>query len=94
MIKLINENIKQYIDKFIKQEHIDNYIGIIVYGSYVRNMNNNLFDLDLMIIKDKYKTQDCGSCVIDGIRVEYFVESLKQYIKKLKKKSKIMIHPI
>ena len=84
MIKLINENIKQYIDKFIKQEHIDNYIGIIVYGSYVRNMNNNLSDLDLMIIKDNYDTQDCGSCIIDGIRIEYFVESLKTIYQKIK----------
>ena len=81
---MINENIKQYIDKFIKQEQINNYIGIIVYGSYVRNMNNNLSDLDLMIIKDNYKTQDCGSCVVDGIRVEYFVESLKTIYQKIK----------
>lgn len=84
MIKLINENIKQYIDKFIKQEQINNYIGIIVYGSYVRNMNNNLSDLDLMIIKDNYDTQDCGSCIIDGIRIEYFVESLKTIYQKIK----------
>ena len=81
---MINENIKQYIDKFIKQEQINNYIGIIVYGSYVRNMNNDLSDLDLMIIKDNYETQDCGSCMVDGIRVEYFVESLKTIYQKIK----------
>ena len=52
--------------------------------SYLRNMNNNLSDLDLMIIKDNYKTQDCGSCVVDGIRVEYFVESLKTIYQKIK----------
>lgn len=81
---MINKEIKQIIDKFIKQEHIHNYNGIIVYGSYVRNMNNNLSDLDLMIIKDKYETQDCGSCIIDGIRVEYFIESLKTIYQKVK----------
>ena len=47
-------------------------------------MNNNLSDLDLMIIKDNYDTQDCGSCVLDGIRIEYFVESLKTIYQKIK----------
>ena len=55
------DEIKYYIDNFCKVLNISDYIGIIAYGSYVKRTNTTLSDLDIMIIKSKYNTQDCGS---------------------------------
>lgn len=74
---MVDKKIYNYVNKFINKLNLSDYIGIIVYGSYVCGRNNNLSDLDIMIIKENYLTQDCGSIMIDGVRVEYFVEDLK-----------------
>ena len=34
-----------------------------------------------MIIKENYDTQDYGSLIIDGVRVEYFIQDLKRLYK-------------
>jgi len=75
---MINNIITSHINKLIKELNITDYIGILVYGSYVGNRTNKLSDLDVMIIKENYQTQDCGSLLIDGIRVEYFIQDLKR----------------
>ena len=69
--------IKKYVNELLQKLNLDNYIGILVYGSYIGGRTNELSDLDVMIIKENYGTQDCGSIMIDGIRVEYFVQDLK-----------------
>lgn len=79
-----NNDIINYINKLIKELNLTNYIGILVYGSYVGNRTNILSDLDVMIIKENYETQDCGSLLIDGIRVEYFVQDLKRLYQLIK----------
>ena len=81
---MINNDIIIYINKLLSRLNLINYIGILVYGSYVGNRNNCLSDLDVMIIKDGYETQDCGSLLIDGIRVEYFVQDLKRLYQLIK----------
>ena len=75
---MLNNEIINYVNKLIKELNLNNYIGILVYGSYVGNRTNQLSDLDVMIIKENYETQDCGSLLIDGIRVEYFIQDLKR----------------
>ena len=65
--KDIYYDIKYYIDNFCKVLNISDYIGIIAYGSYVKKTNTTLSDLDIMIIKSNYNTQDCGSLNIDGV---------------------------
>lgn len=75
---MLNNDIINYVTKLTKELNLTNYIGILVYGSYVGNRTNELSDLDVMIIKDNYETQDCGSLLIDGIRVEYFIQDLKR----------------
>ncbi|UKI26961.1 MAG: hypothetical protein L6V91_09705 [Bacilli bacterium] len=50
------------------------------------NRTNSLSDLDVMIIKKNYETQDCGSLLVDGIRVEYFCTRFKKRLYQLVKK--------
>ena len=77
-IIMINNYIAYYVKQLILQLRITDYIGIIVYGSYVGERNNDLSDLDVMIIKKNYDTQDCGSLIINGIRVEYFIQDINK----------------
>ncbi len=81
---MIDEKLKLIIEKFLNNTDIKDYIGIIVYGSYVKGTSNELSDLDLMIIKDNYDSIDCGSINIDNIRVEYFIEPIKYLYEKSK----------
>lgn len=81
----INSKIINYVNGLIDELKLTDYIGILVYGSYVCGRNNKLSDLDVMIIKDNYETQDCGSLLINGVRVEYFIQDLKRLYKLVKK---------
>ena len=82
---MLNDTIISYVTKLINNLNITDYTGIIVYGSYVGERNNKLSDLDVMIIKENYQTQDCGSQIIDGIRIEYFIQDLKRLYELVKK---------
>ena len=73
---MIKNKIINYVNILCNTLNINDYIGIIVYGSYVSGTNNSQSDLDIMIIKNNYNTQDCGSLIVDGLRVEYFVEDI------------------
>lgn len=75
---MVNSKIISYVNKLIYELQLTDYIGVLVYGSYVGERNNELSDLDVMIIKENYDTQDCGSLIIDGVRVEYFIQDLKR----------------
>ena len=75
---MVNSKIISYVNKLIYELKLTDYIGVLVYGSYVGERNNELSDLDVMIIKENYDTQDCGSLIIDGVRVEYFIQDLKR----------------
>lgn len=82
---MINNKIVNYVNRLCNALNINDYSGIIVYGSYVGERNNTLSDLDVMIIKSNYDTQDCGSLIIDGVRVEYFVQDMKRLYELIKK---------
>lgn len=75
---MITDAIINYVNMLINELKITDYIGVLVYGSYVGGRTNTLSDLDVMIIKDNYETQDCGSLLINGIRVEYFIQDLRR----------------
>lgn len=75
---MVNSKIILYVNKLISELKLTDYTGVLVYGSYVGERNNELSDLDVMIIKEDYDTQDCGSLIIDGVRVEYFIQDLKR----------------
>ncbi len=79
------DKIREYIKKFIDKLGINEYIGIIAYGSYVSGRSDKLSDLDIMIIKKDYATSDIGSIMIDGIRVEFFIQDLKRLYELVKK---------
>ena len=64
--------IKEYIDSFLKEMDLD-YVGVIAYGSQIRNTANKWSDLDIMVFRKYQETQDCGSLTINGIRIEYFI---------------------
>lgn len=78
---MVNGKIISYVNKLIYELKLTDYMGVLVYGSYVGERNNELSDLDVMIIKENYDTQDCGSLIIDGVRVEYFIQDLKRLYK-------------
>ena len=82
---MINNKIVNYVNSLCNGLNISDYIGIIVYGSYVGERNNTLSDLDVMIIKSNYDTQDCGSLMINGVRVEYFIQDIKRLYELIKK---------
>ena len=82
---MISNKIVNYINKLISELDLKDYIGVIVYGSYVGGRNNQLSDLDVMIIKDNYQTQDCGSVMIGNVRIEYFIQDLKVLYELIKK---------
>ena len=81
---MINSKIINYVNRLISELNLTDYIGILVYGSYVGGRNNKLSDLDVIIIKDNYETQDCGSLLINDIRVEYFIQDLKRLYELIK----------
>lgn len=81
---MTNNDISIYINKLLNKLNLIDYTGILVYGSYVGNRTNKLSDLDVMIIKNKHETQDCGSLLVDGIRVEYFIQDLKRLYQLIK----------
>lgn len=78
---MINNKIANYVNSLCNALNIGNYIGIIVYRSYVGERNNTL-----SIIKSNYDTQDCGSLMINGVRVEYFIQDIKRLYELIKKK--------
>lgn len=82
---MVNNEIISYVNALIHELNLSEYIGILVYGSYVGGRSNRLSDLDVMIIKYNYKTQDCGSLLINGVRVEYFIQDLKRLYELIKK---------
>lgn len=53
-------------------------INTIVYGSYLKGLNTENFDIDLHIIfGNEYPNQLIrGNKVVDGIRIEYFKKLL------------------
>lgn len=75
---MIDIQIINYVNKFINQLNITDCIGVLVYGSYVGGRSNELSDLDVMLIKDNYDGQNCGSLSIDGLRVEFFIQGLQK----------------
>ena len=75
---MVDNKIINYVKELINQLNITDYIGILVYGSYVGLRSNKLSDLDVMIIMDNYNAQICGSLLINGIRVEYFIQGLQK----------------
>ena len=79
------DKIREYVEKFISTSNVGEYIGIIVYGSYISGRSNILSDLDIMIIKKEYDTSDIGSIMIDNVRVEYFIQGLKRLYESVKK---------
>ena len=85
---MINNKIINYVNSLCTGLNITDYIGIIVYGSYVGERNNTLSDLDVMIIKSNYDTQDCGSLMINDVRVEYFIQDIKRLYELIKNEVK------
>lgn len=81
---MIDNKIVNYINTLCNDLNINDYIGIIVYGSYIWGKNTTLSDLDIMIIKDNYDTQDCGNLIINGVRIEYFIQDIKRLYELIK----------
>ena len=44
---MVDSVIVTYVNKLLSKLNLNNYIGVLVYGSYVGNRANNLSDLDI-----------------------------------------------
>ena len=55
-------------------------IGILLYGSYVIGGFDEFSDIDVLIVVDNTdeEVESRGSYYIDGINVEYFIETEKR----------------
>ena len=72
-----NKIINKFVQKWQKEENIE---GIIIFGSYVNGFFNSTSDLDfLIILNNEAKWYGRGSTIIDGITIEYFINTLNNF---------------
>ena len=72
-----NKIINKFVQKCQKEENIE---GIIIFGSYVNGFFNSTSDLDfLIILNNEAKWYGRGSTIIDGITIEYFINTLNNF---------------
>ena len=81
----MEEIIVRRVKHLIQDLALSDLVGVLVYGSYVGGRTNSLSDLDVLIITHNYETQDSGSLMIDGIRVEYFIQDLRKLYELIEK---------
>ena len=74
-------NYEDIVFKFLSENQNDDYIGVICYGSYVKNQADTLSDIDLMIFTKNDNASYFGSHIEESIRIEYFIYNLKDLYK-------------
>lgn len=68
--------IENFID-FFKLQNLDNFLGVIFYGSCMQGIENDNSDVDLLVIFDESKfIEKKGSLLLEGKRIEYFFRSI------------------
>lgn len=77
---MIDEKIDNIIKKFLdKKMDKKNLIGILITGSYAKNIQRKNSDLDLLLIsKSKTKFRERGNVVVGGIMIEYYLNTAQQ----------------
>lgn len=80
------KNAHKYIDFLLEKLNlVDNILGILLYGSYVLNDDDEYSDLDVLIIVEENNKNICGrgSLIKDGITIEYFIKTESEIHKEL-----------
>ena len=67
--------LKQFVDKHKKNSNV---MAILVSGSYVHSKPDKNSDLDVYIVLEKSKMRERGNTWINGIEIEYFINSINQ----------------
>lgn len=76
-------NIKEKFDKALKifvnkYKKDQNVLAVLVSGSYIHSKPDKNSDLDVYIVTEKTKMRERGNTWINGVEIEYFINSPKQ----------------
>lgn len=78
--------VKKYVDFLFEELHLTNEVlGVLLYGSYVLNEEDEFSDLDILIIVEENNKNICGrgNIIKDSIPIEYFIKTEKDIYKEL-----------
>lgn len=79
-MKAYEKAARKFIEKYQDNK---NYLGALVCGSYVMGNETKYSDVDLFIIMDDlFDHRERGNIIVDGFRIDYFINSLKRFLKK------------
>ena len=70
------KNVQKYVDFLFEELHLTNEVlGVLLYGSYVLNEEDEFSDLDILIIVEENNKNLCGrgNIIKDSIPIEYFI---------------------
>lgn len=80
------QDINKYIDYLLDELKIkDGILGILLYGSYVLNDEDEFSDLDILIVVEEKNRCICGrgNIIKDNIPIEYFIKTESEIYKEL-----------
>ena len=74
------EILKEFLDKRIVDR--DSLNGILITGSYAKNIQHPGSDLDVILIsKSKSKVRKRGNIIVNGVMVEYYINTYRQILR-------------
>lgn len=80
----MNATWKEILKKFFDKQIVDrdSLNGILITGSYAKNIQHPGSDIDVVLIsKSKSKIRKRGNIIVDGVMVEYYVNTYQQILK-------------
>jgi Nucleotidyltransferase domain. len=80
------KNVQKYVDFLFEELHLTNEVlGVLLYGSYVLNEEDEFSDLDILIIVEENNKNICGrgNIIKDSIPIEYFIKTENDIYKEL-----------
>ena len=72
------KQISEYIDYLLEKLEInDEVLGILLYGSYALEQEDEFSDIDILIVVEEINKNICGrgNLLKDGISIEYFIKT-------------------
>ena len=80
------KNVQKYVDFLFEELHLTNEVlGVLLYGSYVLNEEDEFSDLDILIIVEENNKNICGrgNIIKDSNPIEYFIKTENDIYKEL-----------
>ena len=70
-----DDALKQFVERHRKNPNV---LAILVSGSYIHSEPDKNSDLDVYIVLEKEKMRERGNVWINGVEIEYFINSVDQ----------------